>query len=187
MSTIPTDIDPKELLLEVMPNQAKESIAESGAIDELSDTEISLVFELSDDKYSYVVKDGKDFDIKEGDIENPNVRLLVAKETFENMLKSDSLDMVTGLMYGLNRQRYTTINSLKGSFTADLANDDGSVYSMEVVFNGANEPKANFKMTMADSIALMAKETNPVSLFMSGAMAIEGDMPFAMATQPLFT
>jgi len=33
----------------------------------------------------------------------------------------------------------------------------------------------------------MKKKTNPVNLFMSGAMKIEGDMSFAMATQPLFT
>jgi putative sterol carrier protein len=33
----------------------------------------------------------------------------------------------------------------------------------------------------------IAKEANPVNLFMSGAMKIEGDMAFAMATQPLFT
>ena len=42
-------------------------------------------------------------------------------------------------------------------------------------------------MTAKDSSALMRRETNPVNLFMSGAMKIEGDMSFAMGTQPLFS
>jgi putative sterol carrier protein len=42
-------------------------------------------------------------------------------------------------------------------------------------------------MNSKDTAALMRKEANPVNLFMSGAMKIEGDMSFAMATQPLFT
>jgi len=42
-------------------------------------------------------------------------------------------------------------------------------------------------MTAKDTGALMRKETNPVNMFMSGAMKIEGDMAFAMGTQPLFS
>jgi len=42
-------------------------------------------------------------------------------------------------------------------------------------------------MKTTDSISLIRKETNPVNLFMSGQMKIEGDMAFAMSTQPLFS
>ena len=42
-------------------------------------------------------------------------------------------------------------------------------------------------MKTTDSIALVRKETNPVNLFMSGQMKIDGDMAFAMSTQPLFS
>ncbi len=187
MSTIPKDIAISELLLDFMPQKAKETFASSGAADELEGTEVSLLFEISDDKYSYIVKNGKDFDVQKGAVDNPMVRLSVEQDTFQKMMEADSLAMITELIFGLNKNRFNTITKLKGSFAAELANEDGSVFPLEVTFNGAAEPKAVFKLTTANSIALMAKETNPVNLFLSGNMVIEGDMPFAMATQPLFS
>ena len=58
---------------------------------------------------------------------------------------------------------------------------------IQTILNGATTPSSVFKMTAKDSSALMRRETNPVNLFMSGAMKIEGDMSFAMGTQPLFS
>ncbi|MBN2158782.1 MAG: SCP2 sterol-binding domain-containing protein [Spirochaetes bacterium] len=187
MSEIPTNIGIKELLTEFSPNIAKQAIASSGADKELKGTEFSLVVEVSGDKYSYQVKDGLDFNITEGDLDSPLVRVKITKDNLEKMIATNSLDMLLGIQSDLNRQKYNVLKALKGSFTAELINDDGSVTSIETIFNNAAEPKATFKMKTADSIALVRKETNPVNLFMSGGMKIEGDMAFAMSTQPLFT
>jgi len=86
----------------------------------------------------------------------------------------------------LNKTKYETVKSLNGSFKAELSNDDGTNYLIDVMFNGAQEPSAVFRMKTTDSALMMRKEQNPVNLFMAGAMQIEGDMQFSMATQPLF-
>jgi putative sterol carrier protein len=187
MQEIPTNIGIKELLTELSPNIAREAIQSSGADKELAGTVFSLVVEVSGEKYSYLVKDGRDFDIKEGDIDAPLVRVKIEKSNLEKMIATKSLDMLLGIQSDLNKQKYNALKGLKGSFTAELTNDDGSVTTIETILNNAMEPKATFKMKTADSISLVRKETNPVNLFMSGAMKIEGDMAFAMSTQPLFT
>ena len=187
MKEIPKNIGIKELLTEFSPSLAKEAIQLSGAEQELKDTVFSLVVDVSGQKYSYLVKDGVDFDIREGDIDAPLVRVKISKDNLEKMMATNSLDMLLGIQSDLNRQKYNVLKSLKGSFTAELLNDDGSTTTIETTFNNTAEPKATFKMKTSDSIALVRKETNPVNLFMSGQMKIEGDMAFAMSTQPLFT
>ena len=187
MKDIPKDIGIKELLTEVSPNLAKESIISSGAQKELEGTVFSMVLDVSGEKYSYVVKDGKDFDVKEADLDSALIRVKIARETLEKMIATGNLDMFLGLQGDMNKKKYDALKSLKGSFTSELENDDGSVTVIETILNDAAQPHAIFKMKTSDTIALMKKETNPVNLFMSGAMKIEGDMSFAMATQPLFT
>ncbi|MBN1498358.1 MAG: SCP2 sterol-binding domain-containing protein [Spirochaetes bacterium] len=187
MKEIPADTSVRDLLLKVSPEIAREAILSSGASKELDGTEFSLVVEVSGDTYSYLVKNGTEFDIREADIDAPMVRVKIDRESIEKMIKTNSLDMFLGIQSDLNRSKYNVLRNIKGSFVAELTNDDGSVLSIETIFNNAMEPKAVFKMRTADSIALTRKETNPVNLFMSGAMRIDGDMAFAMSTQPLFT
>ncbi len=184
---IPKDISIKDLLLDFSPNMAKKMIEKNGAAAELAGTEFTMVVEVSGDKYSYVVKNGTDFDVKEGDLDNPMVRMSISKEDLQKMIDTNSLDMLLGIQSDLNKTKYDTLKELKGSFVAELSNDDGSIVSIKTVFNGSETPSAVFKMKTSDSIALVKKETNPVNLFMSGGMQIEGDMAFAMRTQPLFT
>lgn len=187
MQEIPINIGVKELLMDVSPKIAQEAIESAGVKEELQGTLFSLVVEVSDEKFSYVVKNGVDFDIKQGDLDAPLVRIKITKEDLQNMIKLQSLDMLLGIQSEINKRKYDVLKSLKGSFTAELSNDDGSVFVIETTLNDAREPNATFKMRTSDSIALIRKETNPVNLFMSGAMKIEGDMAFAMSTQPLFT
>ncbi|MFP4446263.1 MAG: SCP2 sterol-binding domain-containing protein [Desulfosudaceae bacterium] len=184
---IPKDISIKDLLLDFSPNTAKKMIAESGAAAQLGGTEFSMVVEVGGKKYSYVVKDGTDFDVKEGDLDNPLVRITISEDDMQKMIETNSLDMLLGIQSDLNKTKYEALQRLKGRMIAKLANDDGSEVTINTTFNGAEAPSATFKMKTADSIALVNKETNPVNLFMSGGMQIEGDMAFAMQTQPLFT
>ncbi|MDY6822982.1 MAG: SCP2 sterol-binding domain-containing protein [Thermodesulfobacteriota bacterium] len=184
---IPKDISIDELLLNFAPDMAKQMIEKNGAAAELSGTEFSMVVDVSGKKYCYVVKNGTDFDVKEGDMDNPMVSISITKDDMKKMIETNSLDMLLGIQSDLNKRKYDTLQTLKGSFVAELANDDGSAVSIKTSFNGAETPSAVFKMKTSDSIALVNKETNPVNLFMSGGMQIEGDMAFAMQTQPLFT
>ena len=184
---IPKDLSIKDLLLDFSPNMAKKMIAESGAAAELAGTEFSMVVDVSGTPYSYVVKNGTEFDVKEGSIDTPMVTINIAENDLNKMIETNSLDMLLGIQSDLNKRKYQALKTLKGKMVAQLTNDDGSVLTISTVFNGSEAPAATFKMKMADSIALVKKETNPVNLFMSGGMQIEGDMAFAMQTQPLFT
>lgn len=184
---IPKDISIDELLLNFAPDMAKKMIEENGAAAELGGTEFSMVVDVGGKKYCYVVKNGTDFDVKEGDIDTPMVSISITEDDMKKMIETNSLDMLLGIQSDLNKRKYNTLQTLKGTFVAELANDDGSTVSIKTSFNGADTPSAVFKMKTTDSIALVNKETNPVNLFMSGGMQIEGDMAFAMQTQPLFT
>jgi len=180
---IPKGITIEDLLLNFAPDLTKKMIEENGTAAELAGTEFTMVVSVSGKEYSYVVKDGTEFEVKEGGLDNPLVSIGLSTEDLQKMIDTDSLDMLLGIQSDLSKKKYDTLQALKGSFVTELTNDDGSLMVVNTCFNGAD----TFKMKTADSIALVNKETNPVNLFMSGAILIEGDMAFAMQTQPLFT
>ncbi len=184
--SIPTDIGVEELLSEKIPEITKTALTQSNAAADLSGTEISMMIDTGTVSVSYTLKDGKDIDVSQGVNDNAMLKLNVDHSDLEKMIKSNNLDMLLGLQSDISKSKYDALKSLKGSFIAEI-DDDGDKIKMQVVLNGAATPQSVFKMTMKDSTALIKKETNPVQLFMSGALKIEGDMAFAMAAQPLFT
>ncbi|MFH1888014.1 MAG: SCP2 sterol-binding domain-containing protein [Pseudomonadota bacterium] len=184
---VPQNISIKDLLLDFSPKMTKEAIALSGNAASLAGTEFTLVVDVSGTTYRYIVKNGKDFDVAEGDLETPLVRVRVSKEDLTRMIQKNELDMLLGIQNDLTRAKYDAMKRLKGTMTAKLANDDGTEYTIAACFQGADTPKTTFRLKTSDSAALARKESNPVNLFMSGAMKIEGDMAFAMTTQPLFS
>ena len=185
--TVPADTSVDKLLAEIMPKVSQDMLDGSNAATELAGTEISMVVEVGGDKYSYLLKDGAKVTFNKADTADAKLRLKVSREDMEKMIKTQNLDMILGIQNDLNKAKYNALNSLKGSFVAEIAMDDGSVVKLQAILNGALNPNSVFKMSAKDTSALMRKETNPVNLFMSGAMKIEGDMSFAMGTQPLFT
>ncbi|MBN2158504.1 MAG: SCP2 sterol-binding domain-containing protein [Spirochaetes bacterium] len=185
--TIPADTSVDKLLSELMPQIAKDQLTSGTAAADLAGTEITMVVDVSGDQHGFTLKDGKEVAYNKGDIANAKLRLKLDKADLEKMIKTQNLDMIIGITNDLTKAKYNALNSLKGSFVAEISNDDGSVVKLQAILNGATDPASVFKMTAKDTSALMRKETNPVNLFMSGAMKIEGDMAFAMATQPLFT
>lgn len=187
MLNVPADITIEDLLLKFSPDMAKSIIALSGKAEELKGTTFSLSIDVSGTVYSYLVKDGAEFDVKQGAVEKPMVLIKISKEDLTKMIKTNSLDMLLGIQNDLSKAKYEALGRVKGTMTAVLSNSDGSAFTIVATLNGADSPKATFRMSTNDSAALVRKEQNPVNLFMSGAMKIEGDMAFAMSTQPLFT
>lgn len=186
MSAIQTDTSVKDLLTVVLPRKTKESISNRGAIGELSGTEITMTLEISGKPYSYKVSNGTDIEVIYDKIDNAMVTISVSESDLAKMIQKNELDIILMVITELNKSKYETVRSLKGTFKAELSNDDGSNYHIEVMFNGIKEPNSVFKMKTSDSALMMRKIENPVNLFMAGSMQIEGDMQFAMATQPLF-
>jgi putative sterol carrier protein len=188
MQNIPTDISIKDLLTDLSPRLAKEGIEKAGKLPELAGTEFTLVVDVNGEGvYSYIVKDGKEFTIKTEAIDNPMVKIALSKDDLQKMIETNNLDMLLGIQQDLTKVKYNALKSLKGSFKAELKNNDGSIYLIQTVCNGAATPNCTFKMKTEDSAKIAKKQAHPVNLFMSGAMQIEGDMAFAMQTQPIFT
>ncbi|WP_028316027.1 SCP2 sterol-binding domain-containing protein [Desulfatibacillum aliphaticivorans] len=184
---IPNNISIKELLTEYSPKMAQELLADSGKAAELDGTQFKLVVDVDGDKYSYQVTNGKEFDVQEADLDSAQARVMISKEDLEKMIATSNLDMLLGIQNDLSRAKYEALSRVKGCMVAELENDDGSKFTIRAVLNESEAPTATFKMKTTDSAALVRKETSPVTLFMGGQMKIEGDMAFAMSTQPLFT
>ncbi|MBU0994650.1 MAG: SCP2 sterol-binding domain-containing protein [Proteobacteria bacterium] len=186
VASIPVDTSVKELLTKVMPELTQKAFAETNAVAEFAGTEITMQVDTSKGSYSYVLKNGKDIDVNEGQLENPMVVLKVTEDDIKKMITNQELDMLLGMTTDLTKTKYNCIKNLNGGFNAKLSNEDGSIYDIGVLFNGAGNYKATIKMKTADSTSLMRKQANPMSLFMAGGMQIEGDMAFALSVQPLF-
>lgn len=184
---IPANTSVSDFLTSVYPKVSAEMAATNPSSSELSGCTITMVISVNGESHSYIVKDGKTIEYKAGEIEKPMLKLKITKDELDKMIKTENLDMILGMQNGLNKAKYNALNSLKGSFLAAVTNDDGFVFNIDATLNNAESPRSIFRMTASDSSALMRKDTNPVNLFMSGAMKIEGDMAFAMATQPLFS
>lgn len=186
MTAIQPTTSINSLLSVVLPERTKESISTRGAVEELKDTVITMTLDVSGKYYSYKVINGSDIEVVYDKIDNAMVTICVSEEELAKMIQNNELDIILMVITELNKTKYETVKNLNGSFKAELSNDDGSHYHIEVIFNGAREPNALFRMKTSDSALMMRKEENPVNLFMAGDMQIEGDMQFSMATQPLF-
>jgi len=183
---IPTDTTIEDLLSKIMPKIGEQALKDNNSASELAGTEISMVIEVGGDAYSYQIKDGAGINFSKGDTDNAMLRLKISEDTMEKMIKTENLTMLVGIQNDLSRAKYNALSSLKGTFESEVY-DDSNSFVILATLNGASDPKCSFRMSASDTEALMNKETNPVNLFMSGAMQIDGDMAFAMATQPLFT
>jgi len=184
---VPVETSVSDFLTKVMPRVSAEMAASNPFASELSGSTITMVINVDGEAYSYMVKDGSKVDFKVGEMEKPMIRVKLTGADLEKMIKTENLDMLLGMQNGINKAKYNALNSLKGSFLSEVTNSDGYVFKIDSTLNSAEQPRSTFRMSAADTAALMRKDTNPVNLFMSGAMKIEGDMAFAMATQPLFS
>lgn len=186
--TIKMEFDLTELFTEFLPKAGMEALGFAGMGGELEGTEMTLVMEVSGNKYSYTAKNGVVEEAREGDMEAPKVRVKMTLEDMENLIVLKNAYMFFGLPkenIGQAKEKQAIFDDIRGTLGLELTNDDDSVSRIEVVMNNAAEPKAVIKTTMESVRQMISGENNPVSLFMSGGLQIEGDIGFAMGLQPL--
>ena len=185
--TFTITVDVKELLTEFIPKLAKEYVQMRGAQEELKGTELKLTLDISGETYSYIIKDGVNFEVKEGEIENPMVRISFPLESMSKMADMKNIDMLLGMQKQLTRKNFDLLSELKGTGVFDIKNPDDSVFKITAMFNCSETPKAIMRMSIHDANQVSSGKESPINLFMSGKMKIEGDISFAMRLQPLFT
>ena len=185
--TFTISVNVRKLLTEFVPKLAREYIKMRGAQEELKDTELKLTVDISGSLYSYIIKDGVNFDVKEGEIDNPNVRVSFSTESISKMLDMKNVDMLIGMQRQLTRQKFDVLSALKGTSVFQITNSDGTISEITATFNDTQNPKSILKLSLENANLINSGKESPINLFMAGKMKIEGDMGFAMKLQPLFT
>ena len=186
--TLRLDVD--ELMTGFIPKVAGEFMGHASLAGLFQGADMSLVVEISETKYFYVLKDGKDLSAGKGDLDAPLARVCLTLEDMEKLIHMKNIDFFLGLLFHSASQagkKLENVKTIKGLVGMELINDDESACKVAIILNNAREPHAIFKLTMAHARSLMAGKLNPVSMFMSGQLRIDGDIGFAMALQPLFT
>ena len=185
--TFTISVNVRELLTDVVPKLAGEYIKMRGAQEELKGTELTLTLDISGSLYSYIIKDGVNFEVKEGSIDNPKVRISFSLESISKMLDMKNIDMLIGMQRQLTRQKYDVLSGLKGTSVFQLTNSDGTISEITATFNDTQNPKALLRLSLENANLINSGKESPINLYMAGKMKIEGDIAFAMKLQPLFT
>lgn len=185
--TFTISVNVRDFLTEVVPKLAGEYIKMRGAQEELKGTELTLTLDISGSLYSYIIKDGINFDVKEGSIDNPKVRISFSLESISKMLDLKNIDMLIGMQRQLTRKKYDVLSGLKGTSVFQITNSDGTISEITATYNDTQTPKAILRLSLENANLINSGKENPMNLFMAGKMKIEGDMGFAMKLQPLFT
>ena len=184
--TFTINVNVKELLTEFIPKLAKEYIQMRGAQEELRDTELRLTVDISGSVYSYLIKDGINFDVREGEIDSPHIRISFPLESMSKMMDMKNIDMLFGMQKQLTRKKFDLLTELKGTSVFQIKNNDDTISEITATFNGADKPRAILRLSMQDANLISSGKESPINLFMSGKMKIESDITFAMKLQPLF-
>ena len=184
--TFTITVNVRELLTEFIPKLAAKYVRMRGSQEELKGTELTLTVDISGTVYGFIIKDGADFTVKEGPIGNPRVHVALSLETIAKMADMKNIDMLMGMQSQLTRKKYDVLTGLKGTSVFAIKNPDGTVSDITVTFNGAQTPKVGLRLSMEDANRINRGEGNPIQLFMSGRIEIDGEMAFAMMLQPLF-
>lgn len=185
--TFTITVNVKELLTEFIPRLAREYVQMRGGQEELKGTELTLTMDISGAVYSYVIKDGLNFEVKEGEMANPKVRISIPLESMAKLADMKNIDMLTGMQKQLTRQKYDVLSELKGTSVFQMKNPDGAVSEITAIFNGAQNPRIVMRLSIEDANRINSGKESPINLFMSGKMKIDGEMAFAMKLQSLFT
>ena len=183
--TVSIAVDEAVLFGRVMPGLIVDIIALTGRDSDLAGTEFTLVLEISGSRYSYRVKDGRELVAGTDDIPAPMMRLILDRGELQRMISIDNTDLLLASKGFLSRKKYDALKALKGTVVTKIAAGNGET-SLTLVLNGGSEPATEFLFSPEDFRAVMSGAKDPVSMFMSGAMKIKGDMGFAMAVRPLF-
>jgi hypothetical protein len=175
-----------EFFLHFMPENIRQTLAARPADPEIADTRVTIVYEVSEERYLYTIDGGRELAVEEGDLEKPMVRIKLSKDDFTRIIESGNAEMLMSMAKGeANKTKFEILVAIAGSISTVLTDDSGDTFGMQTIFNGATKPHAITKMKASDFTAMMRKEKHPAVLFISGAIVIEGDLEFAIRIQPI--
>ncbi len=159
---------------------------------DLKGTEFTIGVELDGESYGLCIKNGKEFELQNDNLENPMIKLVTGTSDLERLIVLENADIFLGGNGGQGTEsslkpKYDTLSSAKGALSLELTNDNDTISFLKFVFNGSEEPSANVKINITDIRKILTAETNAAGLFLSGGIKLGGDMGLAMMLQTLLT
>jgi putative sterol carrier protein len=180
------DVSVEEYFEQVVPKIFEEQLAGS-PVTGMEGTEVSLQFDITDGgtkTYSMIVKDARELEVKAGPVPDPLVRIVLPEDVWREAVTgklAGAVDMFTDTRQLANRRRFDQLVDTRGTMELDLSRPGEPNVGLTVTFNGAETPKALFRISVDDWGKMSKGELPGVTAFMSGQLKIEGDMAFAMA------
>jgi len=176
----------KKWLTEIIPKLAQESFQMQRVRDELRGAKLKLTLDISGIVYSYIIRNGFDLDVIEGDIDSPHVRISVAQESISKMADMKIVDMLIGMQKQFTREKFELLSELKGSAVFQLKNPNDTVSEITVTFNNTEKPKTILRLSTQNADLIIRGGKSLFSLLVSGEIKVEGFITFVMKLQPLF-
>ncbi len=166
----------------------------AGLADSFQGKEMGFAFQFDDEAYSLTIRNGRDFAVGNGNMEKPLVKVTMSMSDLEQLIKVRNAAVFLGKgvdpekLGGISRlaQSYEKLSGLKGSIVTELKTGPSETSRIAFTFNGSDSPKATIRLTMDNLVGIISKKDNPVNLFMSGQLQVDGDMGLAMNVQTLF-
>jgi hypothetical protein len=183
-----------QLIPDIASSVIRYNPAAAGVADSFKGKEVGLAFDFDGTGYSLLIKDGRDFSVGNGNMEKPMLKVSMTMEDLEKLIKVDNARIFLGKGIdpaamggtGKAKQVYDKLSGLKGTIVTELKDKGNNTSRIHFVFNGADMPKAVIRLSMDNFAGIVSKKDNPVNLFMSGQLQIEGDMGLAMNIQTIF-
>lgn len=186
MATVPEDISVQDYFLDFVPENFGKELQESG-VEGLEGTELNAQFEITGEgggTYTVNVKDGKEVTTSEGPADGPNIAVTLDVDAWRDAVTGklgSAADLFTDITQLTDPKRLEAVNSLQGTVDLVLTKEDGSTFNVKLVFNTADSPSVEISSSVDVWGQIMSKETDAPRAFMSGQLAIKGDMPFALS------
>lgn len=184
--TSTSDLNVIEFLTELIPKRVRKYIQMQETKEELRGTELKLTVDISGSVYSYVIKNGANFNVKEGNIESPNVRISFSRESMAKLAGMKNMDRLTCFEKQLSRKNLDLLSELTGTSVFQIKYPDDSISEITVTFNNAEKPKTVLSLSILDAELISSGRESIFNLLVSGKMKIDGYITFAMKLQPLF-
>lgn len=183
-------------IFELVPSLAAEVLKYSPLATEISDiykgTSFTFAIQIDDEIYNVVINDGRNFQTGCGDLKNAMIRFKTGMKDLEELIvvKNAYMFLGTSLSLGENeRGRMSSmaekLNAINGTIHIELTNDNQSISKFSVSINKAEATQVTIKLSIGDFREMLSGSINPINLFMSGRLKLEGDIGLGLALQGL--
>lgn len=181
------DVNVKDLLTDFVPKLVNMYFQNQGALESIKNESVAITVEVSEQAYSYTLKNGIDLEVTAGILPNPLLHLSLSLDSMSKLAETRNIDLIMGLQGILSPKKYKLLSETQGTTVFHIKHPDGESSQIKMIFNAATNPTATIKLTLDDIKNITLNGESPIQMFMEGKLSVEGDLAYAIRTQSLFT